>query len=244
MNASETCAVRARKNNNVQTPLPLTQTLSEIWSHRTVGMTGVELITITRNGRDQEYLFSLIDGSMNSEAQIEGLAIDAATLITRMDWYREAVPLLVELARHVADRRDGSAFISLPTATESDLCRDLRRLADVAIPPFDPGRPVYAVIGANGLDVAADIATGFHVLCLDAGAAMVRPACSDGFYDEGHGCWRISMQMKDDVTLDAWVRALAALWREAFDDIAMGVEVGDGEQRLLRDDLQDVPATA
>ena len=33
-------------------------------------------------------------------------------------------------------------------------------------------------------------------------------------------------------------------WREAFDDIAMGVEVGDGEQRLLRDDLQDVPATA
>lgn len=172
------------------------------------------------------------------------LAIDAAMLITRMDWYRAAVPLLAELARHVTDGRDGRAFISLPTATESDLCRDLRRLADAAILPFDPEKSVYTVIGANNMDVAADIATGFHMLCLDAGAAMVRPACSDGFYDEGHGCWRISMQLKDGVTLDQWVRALAALWREAFDDIAMGVEVGDGAQRLLRADLQDVPATA
>ena len=224
---------------NVQTPLPLSQAPDVIWSHRTVGMSGVELITLTRDGRDQEYLFSLIDGSMNSDAQLEQLAVDAALLIERMQWYTQAAALLAELRRHIEHGREGDPFLILPNATQRELLDELVRLADEAVPPFDPSRPIYHLTGGNNLDVAADLATGFPTLCRDAGAAMVRPGCTEGYYDQGIGAWNLYLQLPEGLTLDAWVRALAQRWNNAFADEMMGVEISCGDERVVRDFLHE-----
>jgi hypothetical protein len=47
----------------------------------------------------------------------------------------KAGPLLAELARHVFTLTNGGASISLPLATETDLCLAIQQLGDLATPP-------------------------------------------------------------------------------------------------------------
>lgn len=218
---------------------PTTTEPSETWTRRGVGLTGVELITITpSSGRDRDYLFSLIDGAMNSEAQLDQLAVDAALLITRMEWYNQAASLLIELSRHVISGRDGVPFMVLPNDSQRDLLDELVRLADLACPPFDPSRPVYEIDAGNNMDVEADVASGFPTMCMDAGAEMVRPGCADGYYNYGRGAWSLRLQLPEGTTLDAWMRALAHLWRERIGEESMGIEISLGDERVLREHLQ------
>jgi hypothetical protein len=200
-------------------------------------MSGVELLTVTpSSGHEREYLFSLIDGSMNSDAQLEQLGVDAGRIIERLNWCVKAGPLLSELARHVFRLTDGGASISLPLATETDLCLAIQQLGDLATPPFDTARPIYLIVAGNDLDITSDMSTGFPTICQDAGAAIVRPGDTDGVYDHANGLWRLRVQLVEGLALEAWVEQLGRLWRERLGDVDMSLEVGQEGHgiRLLR----------
>lgn len=64
----------------------------ETWSHRTVGMGGVELITLHDGAYDREYLFSLIDGALNSDQQLDQLAVDVHEVVERLHCPRPPRP--------------------------------------------------------------------------------------------------------------------------------------------------------
>jgi hypothetical protein len=221
----------------VQTP-PTTEPIEENWTRRGVGMSGVELLTLTPagGGHDRDYLFSLIDGSLNSDQQLDQLAVDASRVVEQLNWCVKAMPLLAELARHVFTLTDGGASISLPLATETDLCLAIQALGDLATPPFDTTRPIFVIVAGNDLDIASDQATGFPTMCADAGAAIIRPGDTDGVYDHSGGLWRLRLQLRDGLELEAWVTALGQLWRERLGDVEMSLEVGQEGHgiRLIR----------
>lgn len=196
----------------------------ETWSHRTVGMSGVELITLHDGAYDREYLFSLIDGALNSDQQLDQLAVDVHEVVERLNWFRDAAPLLAELARHINEAHSSELEIVLPTVAQTALLQELRRLADLVVPPFDVRKPVYTVTARNDLDMDSDTSCGFPTMCLDAGAVVVRPAATEGFYD-AHRCqWSLTLQLRDGVTFEAWLIELARLWRDRIGDVEMWVK--------------------